>query len=208
MHTITMKVGELMTQAESMRNTENYPGYRSGKNHTFFGNGKQIIAMISRKFCIVALRFQLKDIGSSIRCEGKIKVTGTKNIKIGDKCKFRKNVQLKTEGRGYIHIGANVKIGKGVKIVSQSNVTIEDNTYLGDYITIRDSVNISGENQSGNGAKPVYIGKDAWIGKGTRIHAGITIGSSSTIASNSVVTKSVPPGVIAGGTPAKVIMDR
>ena len=30
----------------------------------------------------------------------------------------------------------------------------------------------------------------------------------ATIAANSVVTKSVPPGVIAGGTPARVIMDR
>ena len=208
MHTITIKVGELMTQAELMRNTEKSPGGKPGRDYSLLESGRKIKNLISRKFCITALKFRLKEIGSSVRCEGKIKLSGTKNIKIGDKCKFEKNIQLKTEGRGYIHIGTNVKIGKGVKIVSYSNVTIEDNTHLGDYITISDYVTTTGQGQMVNGSKPVYIGKDAWIGKGTRIHAGITIGNGSTIAANSVVTKSVPPGVIAGGTPAKVIMDR
>jgi len=208
MQTITVKVGELMTQAESMRSTEKTSGEKSGENRSFLDRGKKIGNMVARRFYITVLKFRLKEIGASVRCEGKIRITGTRNIKIGDKCVFEKNVQLNTEGRGYIHIGTNVRIGKGVKIVSHSNVTIEDNTHLGDYITIRDSLANNGESQIPNGSKPVYIGKDAWIGKGTRIHAGITIGNGTTIAANSVVTKSVPPGVIAGGTPAKVIMDR
>ena len=197
-----------MTQAELIRNTENSPGDKSGRDYSFLESSRKVFNMISRKFCITALRFRLKEIGTSVRCEGKIKLIGTRNIKIGDKCKFEKNVQLKTEGRGYIHIGTNVRIGKGVKIVSNSNVTIEDNSYLGDYITISDNINNSSGDQTTTGSKPVYIGKDTWIGKGTRIHAGTTIGNGSTVAANSVVTKSIPPGVIAGGTPAKVIMDR
>jgi len=208
MQATTVKVGDLMTQAESIRGTEKTSGKRSGGNHFLLDHGKRIISLISRKFCITMLRFRLKEIGTSVRCEGRIKIIGSRNIKIGDRCKFEKNVLLHTEGRGYIHIGTNVRIGKGVKISSHSNVTIEDNTHLGDYITIRDSLSNNSESQITNGSKPVYIGKDAWIGKGTRIHAGITIGNGSTIAANSVVTKSIPPGVIAGGTPAKVIMDR
>ena len=164
--------------------------------------------MIARNFCITALKFQLREIGSSVRCEGKITVSGTKNVKIGDKSKFDKNIRLKTEGRGYIHIGTNANLGRGVKILSHSNITIGDNVHLGDYITIRDTLTKTEERPDKNGSKAVYIGKDAWIGKGTRIHAGVTIGNGSTIAANSVVTRSIPPGVIAGGTPAKVIMDR
>jgi len=208
MQTITVKVGDLMTQTESIRTTERRPEENSRRENSLFDMIRKIFRMITRRFCITALRFQIKEIGSAVRCEGKIEITGTRNVKIGDKSKFKKNIQLKTEGRGYIHIGANVKIGKGVKIVSQSNITIEDNTHLGDYVTIRDTHSGNGEEKTLNGSKPVYIGKDAWIGKGTRIHAGITIGNGSTIAANSVVTRSVPPGVIAGGTPAKVIMDR
>ncbi len=208
MHTITVKVGDMMTQAEYMRSKDKTPGEKSGSNNPLFGISKRVLRLIARKFCVVALRFQLREIGSSVRCEGKIRITGTRNIRIGDKSKFEKNVQLKTEGRGYIHIGTNVKVGKGVKIVSISNVTIEDNSHLGDYVTIRGTVTNTGEKQTQSGTKPVYIGKDVWIGKGTRIHAGITIGNGSTIAANSVVTRSIPPGVIAGGTPVKVIMDR
>ena len=207
MQTITVKVGDLMTH-ESMRQTEKTTEEISGGDSFLVDSGKKIVKMIAQKLCIAVLKFRLKEIGVSVHCEGKIKITGTRNIKIGDKCKFGKNVYLKTEGRGYIHIGTNVRISNGVKIVSYSNVTIEDNTHLGNYVTIRDNLTNSAEGQTAKISKPVYIGKCAWIGKGARIHAGVTIGNGSTIASNSVVTKSVPPGVIAGGTPAKVIMDR
>jgi acetyltransferase-like isoleucine patch superfamily enzyme len=208
MQTITAKVGDQMTFAESIRNTEKSPAGNSGKDRSLLKSGKKIVRLIARKFCITALRLQLKEIGSAVRCEGKIKITGTRNIKIGDKSKFEKNIQLHTEGRGYIHIGTQVKVGRGVKIVSHSNITIEDNTHLGNFVTIRDTLTTSAEKSGKNGSKAVYIGKGAWIGKGTRIHAGVTIGNGSTIAANSVVTRSIPPGVIAGGTPAKVIMDR
>ena len=208
MQTITVKVGDQMTYAESIRDTEKSPGHKSGNNISFSDACKRFLRLIARKFCITVLKIQLKEIGSSVRCEGKIKISGTRNIKIGDKCRFEKNVHIMTEGRGYIHIGTNVNIGKGVKIISNSNITIEDNTHLGDYVTIRDTITKTEERPDRNGSKPVYIGKDAWIGKGSRIHAGVTIGNGSTIAANSVVTRSIPPGVIAGGTPAKVIMDR
>ena len=37
------------------------------------------------------------------------------------------------------------------------------------------------------------------------VMAGVTIGEGSVIAAGSVVTKDIPPGVLAGGNPAKVI---
>ena len=208
MQTLTVKVGDLMTQADIIRSTEKMPGGNSRKDKSLLDTGKRLVRMIARNFCITALKFQLKEIGSSVRCEGKIKVAGSKNVKIGDNSKFEKNIRLQTEGRGYIHIGTNVNIGRGVKIVSHSNITIEDNTYLGDYVTIRDTLTSNSETPGQISTKPVYIGKGAWVGKGSRIHAGVTIGNGSTVAANSVVTRSIPPGVIAGGTPAKVIMDR
>ena len=45
----------------------------------------------------------------------------------------------------------------------------------------------------------------AYIGSGTLIMPGVTIGESSLVAAGSVVTKSVPPGMIVGGNPARVI---
>lgn len=54
-------------------------------------------------------------------------------------------------------------------------------------------------------SRPVHIGNDTWIGHGAIIMKGVTIGDGAVIASNSVVTKSVPPYAIFGGTPAKLI---
>ncbi len=52
---------------------------------------------------------------------------------------------------------------------------------------------------------PVTIEDDVWIGCNVIILKGISIGSGSIIAASSVVTKNVPPNVLVGGNPAKVL---
>ncbi|MBM3503516.1 MAG: acyltransferase [Alphaproteobacteria bacterium] len=49
----------------------------------------------------------------------------------------------------------------------------------------------------------VRIGDCVYIGGQCIITAGVTIGERCVVAANSLVTKSVPPGTIVGGTPAK-----
>jgi acetyltransferase-like isoleucine patch superfamily enzyme len=44
------------------------------------------------------------------------------------------------------------------------------------------------------------------IGQGTIILPGVTIGPNSVIAAGSVVSRNIPPGVLAGGNPARPIM--
>jgi acetyltransferase-like isoleucine patch superfamily enzyme len=54
----------------------------------------------------------------------------------------------------------------------------------------------------------VTVRDDVWIGYGAVILSGVTIGEGSIIASGSVITKDVPPYVVVGGNPARVIVDR
>lgn len=49
------------------------------------------------------------------------------------------------------------------------------------------------------------IGENVWIGENVIVLKGVTIGKGSIIGSASVVTKSIPEGCIAVGSPAKVI---
>lgn len=57
-----------------------------------------------------------------------------------------------------------------------------------------------------NGATaPVIIEDDVFIGMQCLILKGVTIGRGSVIGAGSVVTRSIPPGVIAAGNPARVI---
>ncbi len=52
----------------------------------------------------------------------------------------------------------------------------------------------------------VHIKDNCLIGHGTIILPGVTIGPDSVVAAGSVVTRSVPPGVVAAGNPARPIM--
>ena len=54
--------------------------------------------------------------------------------------------------------------------------------------------------------KPVRIGANCWIGSAAIVLADV--GDNSVVAAGSVVTKPVPPDVIVGGVPAKVLRER
>lgn len=53
--------------------------------------------------------------------------------------------------------------------------------------------------------RPVRIEDGAFIGTNAIILKGVTIGAESVIAAGAIVTKSVPPGEIWGGNPARFI---
>jgi acetyltransferase-like isoleucine patch superfamily enzyme len=55
---------------------------------------------------------------------------------------------------------------------------------------------------------PVVIGKNCYIGSGAIILPGVTIGDNTIIGVGSVVTRSIPPGSVAMGVPAKVTCSR
>lgn len=52
----------------------------------------------------------------------------------------------------------------------------------------------------------VFIGDRVFVGASTLILPGVTIGSDVIIGAGSVVTKDVPPGVVAAGNPARVLL--
>ena len=89
-----------------------------------------------------------------------------------------------------ITVGKCVRIGTGVEIV--------DSDFHG--ISMKDRGQSKAE-----WSKPVVIEDDVFLGSNVRVLKGVTIGKGSVVANSSVVVKNVPPGVIAGGNPARVI---
>lgn len=55
--------------------------------------------------------------------------------------------------------------------------------------------------------KPVTIGSDVWVGGGVIILPGVTIGDRAVIGAGSVVTRNIPPGVLAVGNPCRVVRE-
>ena len=56
-------------------------------------------------------------------------------------------------------------------------------------------------------ASPIIIGDDVWIGGGAIICPGVEVGAGTTIGAGSVVTKNIPPNVVAAGNPCHVIRE-
>ncbi|SDY87260.1 gamma carbonic anhydrase family protein [Tindallia californiensis] len=93
----------------------------------------------------------------------------------------------------------DIYIGKGTNIQDGSVIHIAFNhpTVIGDYVTVGHNAVIHG----------CHIEDEALIGMGAIILNGATIGSKSIIAAGSLVPegKEIPPGVLAMGSPAKVV---
>jgi len=54
-------------------------------------------------------------------------------------------------------------------------------------------------------SSPVIIGTNTWLAAKSTITRGVTLGSNVTVAANSVVRANVPDGMIAAGSPARIV---
>lgn len=105
----------------------------------------------------------------------------------------------------YVHITAleSVKIGKNVLLASKIYISdCAHGSYNGDN---NDSNPKTPPNNRPLFSEPVVIEDNVWLGEFVSVLPGVTIGQGTIVGANSVVSKSLPPFVIAVGTPAKPI---
>ena len=95
----------------------------------------------------------------------------------------------------------SVTIGKGCLIGANALVTDCD------FHAIKPEGRRHNSNPDDIGCEPVVIEDNVWLGANVTVLKGVTIGRNTVVAAGSVVTKSLPPNVVAGGSPAKVIRD-
>lgn len=109
-------------------------------------------------------------------------------IEIGDGVQINNNAFIKSEGPG-IRIGERALLG--------SEVTIYDS----DFHDLRPQHRRGGQASMA----AVELAENVFIGDRVLILKGVTIGANSVIGAGSVVSSSIPEGVIAAGSPARVI---
>ncbi len=145
-------------------------------------------------------------------------------IEIGDFMQLRSSVHSNPLGPNHpviLYTGAkdaHLCIGNrfamsGGSICCANSIVIGDDVSLGANSIVADTdfhpLAISERRVTTMGGKtaPVVIENDTFIGMNCLILKGVTIGCGSVIGAGSVVTRSIPPGVIAAGNPAKVLRE-
>jgi acetyltransferase-like isoleucine patch superfamily enzyme len=124
---------------------------------------------------------------------------------------------------GEITIGDNCYIGEGTRIWSGESIRIGNNVLISHNVNIVDTIvheidhieRANGYlnllkyghliNKGSIATQPIVIEDHVWINFNSIILKGVTLGKGAVVAAGSVVTKNVPPFVLVGGNPARVI---
>lgn len=161
---------------------------------------------------LASAKSKIKGLHPSIQFDGILRVVGSSKVTIGRYSRIGDGVEIGTEEDGLIKIGNHVRINRGVTLFAYNKINVGNHTLIGEFVSIRDANHGIAPDKIIHDQKhessSISIGRDVWIGRGSVILPGVQIGDGCVIGANSVVTKSIPPGTIAVGTPAAPIRKR
>lgn len=128
----------------------------------------------------------LGSVGSGAWVEPPFHVSYGSHVHVGDA--FYANFNLVLVDDADIHIGDRVMIAPNVTISTAGHPTVPEERVGGWQFSL-----------------PVRIEDDVWIGANVVILPGVTVGAGSVIGAGSVVTRDIPPRVVAVGSPCRVL---
>lgn len=113
-------------------------------------------------------------------------------------------------GGHHVHFGKNIYANSNLTLVDDTHIYVGDYTMFGPNVVIASAGHPILPELREKGYQynaPVHIGKNCWLGAGVIVVPGITIGDNAVIGAGSVVTKDIPPNVVAVGNPCKILRE-
>lgn len=108
----------------------------------------------------------------------------------------------------HTHIGARTFVNFGLVALDVAPIRIGDDVQIGPYVqllTPTHPLESEPRRAKWEAAEPITIGDNVWLGGGVIVCPGVTIGAGTVVGAGAVVTGDLPPGVLAVGTPARVV---
>jgi maltose O-acetyltransferase len=105
-------------------------------------------------------------------------------------------------------VGARTFANFGLVVLDVAPVSIGDDVQLGpnvQLLTATHPVEPGPRRDKWEGSEPIVIGDNVWLGGGVIVCPGVTIGADTVVGAGSVVTGDLPAGVLAVGSPARVL---
>jgi maltose O-acetyltransferase len=108
----------------------------------------------------------------------------------------------------HLSIGARTFVNFGLVALDVAPITIGDDVQMGPYVqllTPTHPLEPELRRAKWEAAEPITISDNVWLGGGVIVCPGVTIGADSVVGAGAVVTRDIPAGVLALGSPARVV---
>jgi len=187
--------------------------------YSLFRSLQMVVTTATRLFWWTPLlKGRLNSVGKKLYLYGGLPyITGPLNIHLGDNC--RVSGQTTFSGRSCarqtpeLRVGSNIDIGwmttiaVGSKVLLGDNVRIAGRSLLAGYPghPIDPEARAAGLPETDQQVGDIILEDDVWLATGVTVTANVRIGHGTIVAAGSVVTSDLPPMVLAGGIPARVI---
>jgi maltose O-acetyltransferase len=106
-----------------------------------------------------------------------------------------------------IRVGARTFVNYGLVALDVASIEIGDDVQIGpnvQLLTPTHPIDPDTRRAKWEAAEPIAIEANAWLGGGVIVLPGVTIGENTVVGAGSIVTKDLPPNVVAAGNPARV----
>jgi acetyltransferase-like isoleucine patch superfamily enzyme len=149
-------------------------------------------------------------IGPGILGNGRLRISGPGRVVLEADVNAWSHAEVNrlitTTPEALIHVGRNARLN-GCTIVAAARVEVGADCVLGS-CEVRDHLPYSESPQARRrpgDPRPVVIEENVWLGGQVSVLPGVRIGRDSVIGIHAVVFDDVPPGMIVGGNPARVL---
>ncbi|NCF30131.1 MAG: acyltransferase [Gammaproteobacteria bacterium] len=144
-------------------------------------------------------------------------ISGPLEICVGSDCRVSGHTTFSGRSAGArtprLSVGSNVDIGwqttiaVGTRVVLGDNVRIAGRGFFAGYPghPLDAKSRALGLPDTDSQVGDIVLEDDVWLATGVMVMAGVRIGRGSVVAAGSIVTRDIPPGVLAAGNPARVV---
>lgn len=107
-----------------------------------------------------------------------------------------------------IRIGARTFVNFNLVALDVANITIGEDVQIGpnvQLLTPTHPIEPEPRRSKIEAAEPIVIADNVWLGGGVIVCPGVSIGENTVVGAGAVVTRDLPPNVVAVGNPARVL---
>jgi acetyltransferase-like isoleucine patch superfamily enzyme len=170
--------------------------------------------LISDARAVLNARYHLRSaqaIGPRVRLWGTPSIRNQGRLVVGNRVRLYSTVAMLELGiapGGSLEIGDRVMINYGTSIGVYQSVRIGNRCNIGTHVMLIDNSFHHLDPERRNEAppsEPIVLEENVWLAARVIVLPGVTIGRDSVVGAGSVVTRDIPPGVLAAGVPARVL---